>query len=63
MPRLLNYTVNRQVDVVEVAYRDGLTRIGFEYLECFFNQYSIEVEVALGEEPKYFYQELVEDLV
>ena len=63
MPRLLNYIVNRQVDVVEVAYRDGLTRIGFEYLECFFNQYGIGVEVAFGEEPKHVYQELVEDLV
>jgi predicted site-specific integrase-resolvase len=55
--------VNRQVDVVEVTYRDRLTRIGFEYLEYFFKQYGIGVEVAFGEEPKHVYQELVEDLV
>ena len=63
MPGLLNYIVNRQVDVVEVTYRERLTRIVFEYLEFFFKQYGIGVEVAFGEEPKHVYQELVEDLV
>jgi len=61
--KLFNYVINRQVDVVVVAYRDRLTRFGFEYLEHFFNQYGVRVEVAFGEEPRDTYQELVEDLI
>jgi excisionase family DNA binding protein len=61
--KLLNQVVNRQVDVVVVTYRDRLTRFGFEYLEHFFKQYGVRVEVAFGEEPKDTYQELVEDLI
>jgi predicted site-specific integrase-resolvase len=61
--KLFNYIVNRQVDVVVVAYRDRLTRFGFEYLEYFFKQYGVRVEVVFGEEPRDTYQELVEDLM
>ncbi|MEB3852233.1 MAG: IS607 family transposase [Desulfurococcales archaeon] len=61
--KLFNYVVNRQVDVVVVTYRDRLTRFGFEYLEYFFKQYGVRIEVAYGEEPKDAYQELVEDLI
>jgi len=61
--KLLNYVINGQVDVVVVAYRDRLTRFGFEYLEYLFRQYGVRVEAVLGEEPKDAYQELLEDLV
>jgi len=61
--RLFNYVVNRQVDVVVVTYRDRVTRFGFEYLEYFFKQYGVRVEVVFGEEPKDVHQELVEDLI
>jgi excisionase family DNA binding protein len=61
--KLFDYVVNRQVDVVVVTYRDRLTRFGFEYLEHFFNQHGVRVEVVFGEEPKDAYQELVEDLI
>ena len=61
--KLLNYVVNRQVDVVVVTYKDRLTRFGFEYLEYFFKQYGVRVEVVYGEEPRDAYQELVEDLL
>jgi excisionase family DNA binding protein len=61
--RLLDYVVNRQVDVVVVTYRDRLTRFGLEYLEYFFRQYGVRVEAALGEEPKESRQELLEDLI
>jgi len=61
--KLFNYIINRQVDVVVVTYMDRLTRFGFEYLEHFFKQYGVRVEVAFGEEPKDAYQELVEDLI
>jgi predicted site-specific integrase-resolvase len=49
--------------VVVVTYRDRLTRFGSEYLEHFFKQYGVRVEVAFGEEPEDAYQELVEDLI
>jgi len=61
--KLLDYVTNRQVDVVVVAYRDRLTRFGFEYLEYLFRQYGVRVEAVLGEEPKDSRQELLEDLV
>jgi len=61
--KLFNYVVNKQIDVVVVTYKDRLTRFGFEYLEYFFKQCGVNVEVALGEEPKDAYQELVEDLI
>ena len=61
--KLFDYVVNRQVDVVVVTYRDRLTRFGFEYLEHFFNQYGVRIEVVFGEEPRDTYQEIVEDLI
>jgi putative resolvase len=60
---LFNYIVNKQVDVVIVTYKDRLTRFGFEYLEYFFKQFGVRIEVVYGEEPKDAYQELVEDLI
>jgi len=61
--KLLDYVVNRQVDVIVVAYRDRLTRFGLEYLEYFFRQHGVRVEAVLGEEPKDSRQELLEDLI
>ncbi len=61
--KLFNYVVNKQVDVVIVTYKDRLTRFGFEYLEYFFSQYGVRIEVVYGEEPKDAHQELVEDLL
>jgi len=63
LAKLFSYVVNWQADVVVVTYKDRLTRFGFEYLEYFFKQYGVRVEVVFGEEPKDAYQELVEDLV
>ena len=61
--KLFNNVINRQVDVVVVTYRDRLTRLGFEYIEYFFKQYGVRIEVVFGEEPKDSYKELVEDLI
>ncbi|PCN50826.1 IS607 family transposase [Candidatus Geothermarchaeota archaeon ex4572_27] len=61
--KLFNYVINKQVDIVVITYRDRLTRFGFEYLEYFFRQYGVKIEVVYGEEPKDAYQELVEDLI
>jgi len=63
LQKLFNYVVNKQVDVVVITYKDRLTRFGFEYLEYFFRQYGVKIEVVYGEEPKDAYQELVEDLL
>jgi len=63
LQKLFNYIVNKQVDVVVVTYKDRLTRFGFEYLEYFFKQYGVRIDVIYGEEPKEAYQELVEDLL
>ncbi|WP_042667870.1 IS607 family transposase, partial [Desulfurococcus amylolyticus] len=61
--KLFNYVVSRQVDVVVTTYRDRLTRFGFEYLEYFFRQYGVRIEVIYGDEPKDAHRELVEDLL
>ena len=61
--KLFNHVVNKHVDVVIITYKDRLTRFGFEYLEHFFEQYGVWIEVVYGEEPKDAYQELVEDLL
>ncbi len=61
--KLFNYVVNRQADVVVITYKDRLTRSGFEYLEYFFKQHGVKIEVVYGDEPKDAYQELVEDLI
>ncbi len=63
LQKLFNYVVNKQVDVVVIAYEDRLTRFGFEYLEYFFKQYGVRIEVVYGEEPKEAYQEFAEDLL
>ena len=61
--KLFNYIVNRQVDVVVITFKDRLARFGFEYLEYFFKQFGVKIDVVYGEEPKDAYQELVEDLL
>ncbi|MCE4608469.1 MAG: IS607 family transposase [Caldisphaeraceae archaeon] len=60
--KLFDYVINRKVDVIIVTYKDRLTRFGFEYLEYFFKEHGVIIEVVYGEEPK-DYQELVEDLI
>ena len=61
--RLIEMARKRQVDAIVVAYKDRLTRFGFTYLKELFEAYGVKVIVAFHEEPKGYYQELVEDLV
>ena len=61
--KLFDHVVNKQVDAVVATYKDRLTRFGFEYLDYFFKQYGVRIEVVYGEEPKDAHQELVEDLL
>ncbi len=46
-----------------MAYKDRLTRFGFTYLKELFEAYGVRVIIAFHEEPKNYYQELVEDLI
>ena len=63
LKKLLDLAKRRQIDAVVVAYKDRLTRFGFEYLVELFKAYGVNVIVAFQEEPKDHTQELVEDFV
>ena len=60
---LIELARSKQIDAVLVAYKDRLTRFGFTYLKELFEAYGVKVIVAFHEEPKDYYQELVEDLI
>ena len=61
--KLIEMARKRQIDAIVVAYKDRLTRFGFTYLKELFEAYGVKVIVAFHEEPKDYYQELVEDLI
>jgi excisionase family DNA binding protein len=61
--KLIEMAKRREIQAVVVAYRDRLTRFGFEYLKTLFSILSVDVYVAFQEEPKDYAQELVEDFV
>lgn len=63
LKKLMDMARRRQIDAVVVAYKDRLTRFGFSYLEELFKAYGVKVIVAFHEEPRDYYQELVEDLI
>jgi len=63
LKKLIELAKRRQIDAVIVAYKDRLTRFGFEYLVELFKAYGVNVIVAFQEEPKDYMQELVEDFV
>jgi excisionase family DNA binding protein len=61
--KLIEMAKRREIQAIVVAYRDRLTRFGFEYLKTLFNTLGVDVYVAFQEEPKDYAQELVEDFV
>ena len=63
LKKLIELAKKRQIDTVVVAYKDRLTRFGFEYLVELFKAYGVNVIMAFQEEPKDYMQELVEDFV
>ena len=63
LKKLIELARRRQIDAIVVAYKDRLTRFGFEYLVELFRAYGVNVVVAFQEEPKDYMQELVEDFV
>jgi DNA binding domain, excisionase family len=63
LKKIIELAKRRQIDAVIVAYKDRLTRFGFEYLVELFKAYGVNVIVAFQEEPKDYVQELMEDFV
>jgi predicted site-specific integrase-resolvase len=61
--KLIEMAKRREMQAVVVAYRDRLTRFGFEYLKVLFNTLGVDVYAAFQGEPKDYAQELVEDFV
>lgn len=61
--KLIEMARKRQIDAIVAAYKDRLTRFGFIYLKELFEAYGVKVILAFHEEPKDYYQELVEDLI
>jgi predicted site-specific integrase-resolvase len=61
--KLIEMARRREIQAVVVAYRDRLTRFGFEYLKTLFNTFGVDVYVVFQEEPKNYVQELVEDFI
>jgi predicted site-specific integrase-resolvase len=53
----------KEVQAIVIAYRDRLTRFGFEYLKTLFNTLGVDVYVVFQEESKNYVQELVEDFI
>ena len=60
--KLLEMVAERKVSNVIVAYKDRLTRFGFETLRKLFQAFETEIEVINSEE-KTPQEELVEDLI
>jgi putative resolvase len=60
--KLLEMVAERKVSKVIVAYKDRLTRLGFETLRKLFQAFGTEIEVVNSEE-KTPQEELVEDLI
>jgi excisionase family DNA binding protein len=63
LKKLIEMAKRKEIQAIVVAYRDRLTRFGFEYLKVLFNTLGVDVYVAFQEEPKDYVQELVEDFV
>ena len=61
--RLFKLVNKGLIDVVVIAYRDRLTRFGFNYLESYFTSHGVRIEAIFEEEPRGLQQELVEDLL
>jgi predicted site-specific integrase-resolvase len=60
---LIEMAKRREIPAIVIAYRDRLTRFGFEYLKTLFNTLGVDVYVVFQEESKNYVQELVEDFI
>jgi excisionase family DNA binding protein len=63
LEKLIEMARRKEIQAIVVAYRDRLTRFGFEYLKTLFNTLGVDVYVAFQRESKDYVQELVEDFI
>nr|MDO8079938.1 IS607 family transposase [Candidatus Freyarchaeota archaeon] len=61
--KLLGMVAERKVSTIMVAYKDRLTRFGFETLEKLFSSFGAKIEVVNQEEEKTPQEELIQDLI
>lgn len=61
--KLIQMVSERKVAHVYIAYKDRLTRFGYEYLEKFFQSYGADIVIMEDKENKSDQEELVEDLM
>ena len=61
--KMLKLINNQEVAVIIIAYRDRLTRFGFEYLESYFQSHDTKIMVLNQEEIQDPQKELVADLI
>ena len=57
--KLIDLAKRKQIDTIVAAYKDRLTRFGFEYLVELFKAYGVNVVVTFHDEPKDYMQKLV----
>jgi excisionase family DNA binding protein len=63
LEKLIEMAKRKEIQAIVVAYRDRLTRFGFEYLKTLFNTLGVDVYVAFQGESKDYMKELVEDFI
>jgi predicted site-specific integrase-resolvase len=63
LEKLIEMAKRKEIQAIVVAYKDRLTRFGFEYLKTLFNTLGVDVYVAFQGESKDYMQELVEDYI
>jgi len=63
LKKIIDMAKRKEIQVVVVAYKDRLTRFGFEYLRTLLNTLGVDVYVVFQEESRDYLQELVEDFV
>jgi len=63
LKKIVEMAKRKEIQAVVVAYKDRLTRFGFEYLRTLLNTLGVDVYVVFQEEPKDYLRELIEDFV
>ena len=63
LKKIIEMARRKEIQMVVVAYKDRLTRFGFEYLKTLLNALGVDVYVVFQEESRDYLQELVEDFV
>lgn len=63
LKRLFHLVRSRLINRVIVEYKDRLTRFNYNFIDCFFSSYGVQIELIEEVLPKSYEAELVEDIV